>query len=53
MDKRGGRLPKSRYNNGFIAKLMLMWREERREMIAWLLCKHQAGHECIGSDGPK
>jgi len=45
---------KSRYNNGLIAKLMLMWRrEERREMIAWLLCKHQAGHGCIGSSGPK
>jgi hypothetical protein len=33
---------------------MLMWRrEERREMIAWLLVKHQAGHGCIGSSGPK
>jgi len=46
--------PKSRYNNGLIAKLMLMWRrEERREMIAWLLVKHQDGHGCIGSSGPK
>jgi hypothetical protein len=27
--------PKSRYNNGLVAKLMLMWRrEKRREMIA-------------------
>ena len=44
----------SRYNNGLIAKLMLMWRrEEMREMIAWLLCKHQAGHKCISSGGPK
>ena len=33
---------------------MLMWmREERKEMIAWLLVKHQAGHGCIGSSGPK
>jgi len=39
---------------GLIAKLMLLWRrEESREMIAWLLCKHQAGHRCIDSSGPK
>jgi hypothetical protein len=45
---------KSEYNNGLIAKLRLMWRrEERREMIAWLSCKHQDGHECICSGGPK
>jgi len=32
---------------------MMMWRrEERREMIAWLLCKHQTGHECIVVVGP-
>ena len=38
-----------KYNNKFIAKLMLMWRrEEMREMIAWLSCKHQAGHGCGG-----
>ena len=42
------------YNNGLIAKLMLMWRtEDMREMIAWLLCKHQASHGCIGSGGSK
>jgi hypothetical protein len=40
----------SRYNNGFIAKLMLMW---RREMRAWLLCKHQVGHRSLGTGGPK
>jgi len=40
--------------SALVAKLMLMWRrEERREMITWLLCKHQAGHGCIGSGGPK
>jgi len=45
---------KSKYNNGLKAKLMLMWRiEERREMIAWLLCKHQAGYGCICNGGPK
>jgi uncharacterized membrane protein (GlpM family) len=45
---------KSRYNNGLIAKLMLMWRREgRREMRAWLSCKHQAGHGSIGISGPK
>jgi len=47
-------LRKNSYNNGLIAKLILMWRrEERREMIAWLLVKHQAGHGCIVSSGPK
>jgi hypothetical protein len=45
---------KSRYNNGLIAKLMLMWRRKgRKEMRAWLPCKHQAGHESIGINGPK
>jgi len=37
-----------------IAKLMLTWRrEDRREMIAWLLCKHEAAYRCIVSGGPK
>ena len=46
--------PKSRYNNGLIAKLMLMWmRGERREMRPWLPCKHQARHGSIGISGPK
>jgi hypothetical protein len=36
---------KSRYNNGLIAKLMLMWREGIRKMRAWLPCKHKAGTE--------
>jgi hypothetical protein len=46
--------PKSKYNNGLIAKLMLMWRrEEMREMKAWLSCKHQARHESIDISGPK
>jgi hypothetical protein len=40
----------SRYNNGFIAKLMLMW---KREMRAWLPCKHQAGHGSIDTSGLK
>ena len=45
---------KSKYNNGLIAKLILMWRkEERREMIAWLLCKQQARYGCIGNGGLK
>jgi hypothetical protein len=47
-------LGESRYNNGLIAKLMLMWRREgRREMRAWLSCKHQAEHGSIGISGPK
>ena len=49
-----GALLQSRYNNGLIAKLILMWRrEERREIIAWLLVKHQAEHGCIGISGSK
>jgi hypothetical protein len=40
----------SRYNNGFIVKLMLMWRrEEKRKMIVWLLYKRQVEHGCIDS----
>jgi hypothetical protein len=47
-------MPLVRAAGTLIAKLMLMWRrKERREMIAWLLVKHQAGHGCIGSSGSK
>jgi len=34
----------SRYNYGFIVKLMLIWRrEERREIIAWLCVSTKLG----------
>jgi hypothetical protein len=43
----------SRYNNGLIAKLMLMWRREgMKEIRAWLPSKHQAGHRSICISGP-
>ena len=40
------------YNQANADVETLMWkREEIRERRAWLLCKHQAGHESIGCSG--
>jgi hypothetical protein len=44
----------NKYNNRLIAKLILMWkREERKEMRAWLPCKHQVGYGSICISRPK
>ena len=44
----------SRYNNEAYSQANAdVRREDRREMIAWLLCKHEAAYRCIVSGGPK
>lgn len=44
-------LYKCKYNNGLIAKQMLMWRkEERRELDS---CKQQTGHRSLCGGGPR
>jgi hypothetical protein len=46
-------LPKSKYNNWLIAKLINVFAdvEERRKKRAWLSYKQQVGHRCIGTSG--